>query len=215
MRQLMQLQEEERRVLARDLHDELGQFLTSIHAQAEYICEQTNTDAVREAAEKIILYTKASFRSSHDILKKLRPAALDILGLTAALTELTGEWSKHPGFHCSLKVAGELDSLDELHAIAVYRLIQEGLNNARRHGKAERAEAMVTILEHAPRGKMLQVEICDHGHGLHTSNGSSGMGIIGMRERVHALGGTFMLTNLPGHGVRIEAAIPLDADKEA
>lgn len=213
-RQLMHLQEEERRMLARDLHDELGQFLTTIFARAEYISEHAVTSEIRQAAEEIIHYTKASFKSSHDILKKLRPPTLDTLGLSAALTELAGEWSKHPDFNCSLTVSGEIETLDKFHAIAVYRLIQEGLNNAKRHGRAEQAEAAVRIVEHSANKKTLQVEICDCGKGLHTQKAVSGMGITGMRERVHALGGTFMLTNLPGDGVRIKATIPLHAYKE-
>ena len=215
VRQLMQVQEEERRMLARDLHDEMGQLLTSIDVRAEYIAKHADDAGIRAIAEEIKRDTSASFDAGHAMLLRLRPAALDTLGLAAALTELIGSWQKQAGMKCSLRIDGEIDALDEMHAIAIYRLVQEGLTNARRHGKADCVEVIVRcVLLHAGRPAQVQVEISDNGKGLHVETVSKGMGIIGMRERVHALGGTFSLTHVPMDGVRIEAVLPVADDRK-
>jgi len=202
MRQLMQVQEEERRLLARDLHDELGQLLTSIDARAEYIVKHAEDRRLRSIAEEIVRDTRASFDASHATLLRLRPATLDALGLAAALTELTGQWNKQGIIDCPLRIDGEIDRLGEMHAITIYRLVQEALTNAFRHGKAKRVEVVVRIVPaHAARAAQVQVEISDNGQGMQDPQLHAGMGIIGMRERVHALGGTFLLTHVPGDGV--------------
>lgn len=215
MRSVMQVQEDERRAQARDLHDELGQLLTGIQTRAEYITMHAIDPEVRAMGEEIVCSTSASFDVSHDALLRLRPATLDTLGLAAALAELTGEWQKQPGIACSLLIDGNIDALDDMQVIAIYRLVQEGLTNAFRHGKADRVHVMIRNMPaHAGRDKQLRVEISDNGKGVHAEAGiSTGMGVIGMRERVHALGGTFMLTHVPGDGVRIEAMLPLHCEQ--
>ena len=210
MRQLMRVQEEERKMLARNLHDELGQLLTGIDARAEYLARHAGRADLRAIAEEIVRDTKASFDASHIFLLRLRPAVLDALGLTAALTELTEKYGTQVGIACSLRIDGEIDHLDEMHAIAIYRLVQEGLSNACRHGRADRMEVVIRVVPaHAGRSEDVEVEISDNGKGLHVETVSGGMGVIGMRERVYALGGTFMLTHVPEDGVRIEAMLPL------
>jgi len=213
IRRLMQVQEKERRLLARDLHDELGQLLTSIKTRAEFIARHVQDSELRDVAAEIVRDTSASFDASNAMLLKLRPGVLDILGLAAALTELTGQWKKQAGVSCALHINGDIDHLSELHAIAIYRLIQEGLTNARRHGKATCVELIVThVPPHAGREGRAIIEINDNGKGLRGQQAHKGLGIIGMRERVHALGGTFLLTDIPGDGVRIEAVLPLSGE---
>jgi len=211
MRQLMQVQEEERRLLARDLHDELGQLLTGTEARAEFIARHTKKAALRTAAQDIIRDIRIMFDASHDTLFRLRPATLDTLGLAAALTELIDQWNQCEGIDCILQIDGPLEPLDELHAIAIYRLVQEGLTNALRHGKAD--HIMVDVNCQSPHdgdAGRVRVEIVDNGKGLVEQDKSDGLGIIGMRERVHALGGVFSMTHIVGGGVRIEAVLPLD-----
>jgi len=211
IRSVMQVQEEERRLLARDLHDELGQLLTSIKTRAEFIARRAGDTELRDVAAEIVRDTSASFDTSNAMLLKLRPDTLDVLGLAAALTELTGQWQKQTGTICSLHIDGDIDHLNEMHAIAIYRLIQEGLTNAHRHGKATRVEIVVKHAPpHAGREDQVLVEVNDNGKGLHVQQVRKGMGIIGMRERIHALGGMFLLTEIPGDGVRIEAVLPMN-----
>jgi len=214
MRRLMQVQEEERRLLARDLHDELGQLLTSIDARAEYIARHAESADLVAVAEEIVRDTRASFDASHATLLRLRPGSLDLLGLSAALRELADQWQRKVGISCSLQTDGEIDQLSDMQTIAIYRLVQEGLNNAHRHGKADRLDVVVrSIPKHQGGTGQVLVDIRDNGKGMHVPDHSRGMGIIGMRERVHALGGTFLLTHIPHDGVRIEAMLPLDEDQ--
>jgi len=210
MLQLMQVQEDERHQLARELHDELGQLLTGISARAEYIGRKNADADISSKADEIVHETDTLFRLSHDILKRLRPASLDTLGLAAALEELIGNWNKQTGAACTLRIDEDIDHLDELHAIAIYRLVQEGLTNAYRHGQADRVDIVIQSLPQSEsRPRSMQIEIEDNGKGIHVENVATGMGTIGMRERVHALGGVFLITDMPQDGVRIEATIPL------
>jgi len=211
VRQLMQVQEEERRLLARDLHDELGQLLTGIDARAEYIARHAKDADLRTMATEILRDTRASFDASHATVIRLRPGSLDALGITDALAELTGQWSKQIGIDCSLNIDGAIDRLDDMQAITIYRLVQEGITNAHRHGKANRVDVTIkSVPAHAGVAGQVLIEVSDNGTGMHEQRATTGMGIIGMRERVCALGGSFNLGNISGEGVRIEAMLPLD-----
>jgi PAS domain S-box-containing protein len=210
LQQLIRVQEKERRSLARDLHDELGQLLTSIDTRAEYIAKHALHADVRDMAADIIRDTKASFAASRTTLSRLRPAVLDALGLSAALTELTSRTKEKIAFDCSLCIEGEIDQLDDIRAITIYRLVQESLSNAQRHGKADHAEVIVRNVHPHEGERQIQVEISDNGKGFDIGKNTEGMGIVGMRERVNALGGTFLLTSVPHGGVCIEAILPLN-----
>ena len=215
-RELMQVQEEERRSLARDLHDELGQLLTSINARAEFIARHAEDNELCAVAKEIVRDVRVTFDASHAALLRLRPATLDALGLAAALTELADQWNKFAEIECTLQIDGKIDHLVELHSIAIYRLVQEGLTNALRHGKADRMQVIIkSVPPHEGGCAQVVVEITDNGRGLYVQTKSTGMGIIGMRERVYALGGTFLMTHMPQGGVRIEAMLPLDAEESA
>jgi PAS domain S-box-containing protein len=214
LQQLIRVQEEERRTLARDLHDELGQLLTSIGTRAEYIAKHALHTDVREMAADIIRDTQASFVASRTTLSRLRPATLDTLGLTAALTELTSSANNKMALHCSLRIEGEIDQLDDMRAITIYRLVQEALSNAQRHGKADYAEVVVRYVHPHEGEGQIQVEISDNGKGFDLGKVTGGMGVIGMRERLRAVGGTFMFTDVSHDGVRIEAILPLNDEKD-
>lgn len=209
VRRQMEVQEEEKRLLARELHDELGQLLTVINARTEYILRHAENQELISASTDILNATQMLFDACDATRMGLRPASLDALGLSTALGELTHQWKKG-GMDCSLRIEGNPDSLDDMHAISIYRIVQEGLTNAHRHGKASHVE--VNIRHVPPRDNkegLVMIEISDNGKGLHVPTMHRGMGIIGMRERVVALGGNFHFTGIPGDGVRIEATLPL------
>lgn len=211
LRQLITVQEEERRSLARDLHDELGQLLTGIDARAAYLLKHADDDELRAVAKEIIRDTKASFDASHSMLIRLRPTTLDTLGLTAALTELARSAEKKMEMDCVLQIEGDIDRLDDLRAITIYRLVQEALSNSHRHGRADRAEVTITYVPpHRKKSGQVRIEIHDNGRN-HSGRDtvSEGMGIIGMRERVHALSGTFKLEPVLHDGMHIEVILPL------
>ncbi len=210
-RELMRVQEEERRQLSRELHDELGQLLTSIDLGAEHIANHAAEKEIRDIAGNIVRDTKTLFEISRQALLRLRPVSLDTLGLTAALRELTENWQTVSGLHCQLQLEGELDQLDESYVITIYRLVQEGLTNAVRHGRASSVDISLGIVDadlNSP--SRLHLSIKDNGRGMQDEYHNPGMGVIGMRERVHALHGDFRLSPLPDkQGMQIEALIPL------
>lgn len=206
---LMQVQEDERRQLARSLHDNLGQILTSINASAFYIARRSDDADIREAARQIGENAQLIFDATDEILLRLRPGALDALGLEAALIELAASWRKHSGTECMLHLDEAADRLPESHTIAIYRLVQEGLTHAIRHGKASRVDVRLRLWAAPAESAMLRLEIADNGMAADSEPAPSDLGIVGMRERVRALGGGFVLSALPQGGLHIEATIPL------
>jgi signal transduction histidine kinase len=209
----LEVQEEERRHLARELHDELGQCITAIQADAESIrdlargCDQrvtTSAGAIMDVSSRI-------YHVVHSMMQRLRPGVLDDLGLVVALRESIDDWQeRNPDIRCSFETSGELDGLGERVNITVYRIIQECLTNITRHARASRAGIR---LARSPR--LLQLQVRDDGQGARLPVQGGGLGLIGMRERVEALGGNFRLATAPGEGLEITITIPLAGDEGA
>ena len=206
----MQLQEEERRNLARELHDELGQSLNAIKVDAVNIRDHTQAQPdVQRSALAIIEVSTQVYDVVRSLMQRLRPVALDDLGLRSAIQYGVDQWQRrHPAVHCQLETDGELEGFGEQVNITLYRLVQECLTNVAKHAEATR----VTIsMEHD--GDQVRFEFDDDGRGFDPAGRKRGLGLIGLRERVESLGGKFELNSAPGGGVRIRAVIP--ADKEA
>jgi two-component system, NarL family, sensor histidine kinase UhpB len=203
--------EDERRGIAQELHDELGQCVTAIRSIAESIVQRAPGDApeVRAAAQSIKDIAMRIYDGMHSIVRRLRPAELGILGLAETLRSTLGAWAaRNPRIDFELALEGELDSLGEAVNIAVYRVVHEALTNIVRHAEATRAWLR---LARTDDGSLL-LSIRDNGHG-HVSLATSavGLGLIGMRERVEALGGTLSVEGRPGTGTELRAVIPLAA----
>jgi two-component system sensor histidine kinase UhpB len=208
-RRLMQMQEDERARLARDLHDEIGQCVTAIHADAVAIRNRGGPE-VRASAEAIVTVTgriKAMVRS---MLQRLRPPVLEGLGLGAALRELTGAFrQRNPQVSCILRTRLDLANLDNEVGIAIYRVIQECLTNIAAHAKAHN----VTI-EVAQTAGLLLVTVVDDGIGFFVVSTSHGFGLTGIRERVDVFGGTCEVDSNPGHGTCVSVRLPLQRATE-
>jgi PAS domain S-box-containing protein len=208
--QLIQLRlEEERRSIARELHDELGQSVTAIRTIGAAIANRVRADApeVHASAMTIVEVAGRIYDTVHGIIRQLRPSALDNLGLREALEELLGSWrERYPDISVRMTLTGNLDALGERINITVYRFVQEGLTNVVRHAAATRAE--VTVARH---GEALEVTVRDNGKGLGERNQSdlARFGLMGMRERVEALGGHFEIESRAGEGLCARARIPL------
>src|SRR5690606_24157208 len=130
VRRLMEVQEEERRRLARELHDELGQTLNAIKLDVLALPEPA-------AAQRIAANADRVYAAAGDLVRRLRPTALDELGLTSALEACVDQWRlSHPGLTVQLSMSGELDRLGETMSLALYRIVQEGLTNCVRHAGA-------------------------------------------------------------------------------
>lgn len=204
--------EDERRSLARELHDELGQYVTAIKTFAVAIGNKTRVKMPDVAAHAQTIAAAADhiYDGMHNIIHQLRPGALDNLGLSETLRDSVAEWQgQHPDVRFSLNFSGKLDSLGETLNINLYRIVQESVTNALRYAQATMLEIS---LEQQENGT-LQLSIKDNGVGMNICNvdQSQHFGLLGMRERTQALHGTFNLDAAPGQGTCITVTVPAGA----
>lgn len=207
---LFNVQENERRHLARELHDELGQWLTAIQAEAEAISNSvapaSNLNAGAQAISDSARQMHAVIRG---LLRQLRPAMLDALGLADSLRELQAQWcARHPNTQCDLQLHGDLENLSELINITVYRIIQEALTNVASHAHASHVRVQLSRSQEKT-GDVLMMSVEDNGQGYSLEQKSKGLGLLGMRERTIAAGGEFALESTPGQGMHIFVRLPV------
>jgi len=206
---LKDLQAEERSRIARELHDELGQCLTAIHADAVSIRRAAGEQApIAPSAAAIIEVTARIKTLVRDMLRRLRPAQVQEAGLGAALDDLTdGFRQRNPGTACALQLDEAAREQRGEAADAAYRLVQEALTNAARHAQARRVEISVTRPQQAGAA-VLRLRIADDGRGFDTGASAPGLGIRGMRERLRELHGELDIDSRPGAGTCLSASIP-------
>ncbi|GIX29297.1 MAG: sensor histidine kinase [Burkholderiales bacterium] len=210
-RRLLEVQEDERKRLARELHDELGQYLSAIHAEAAAILSQAEQvpASARASAQAIVEACRAMMGIVRGMLARLRPGALDELGLEEALRELVAGWRRrHSTVACTLEFSGDVEDLDEGAKVCLYRLVQEGLTNVAKHADARRVEVRLARTGGSGPEDRVSVEVQDDGRGLAPDAFQAGHGLLGMRERVESLGGRFTVESLPEGGVRVAAELP-------
>jgi two-component system sensor histidine kinase UhpB len=202
------IRENERRHLARELHDELGQSISAIKAIAFSIAQRLRgvDDMSAEGAARISTISNEISGQVRNMMSRLRPALLDELGLVAALQSMVDEWNRvHRETFCSFRADGDFARLDNDAQINLYRIVQEALTNVARHAQAERVD--VTLVARDGRGgreARFELIIADDGCGYDPATIRAGMGLSGIRERSQALKGTLNLLTSPGNGVRIE-----------
>jgi PAS domain S-box-containing protein len=206
--------EEERRAIARELHDELGQCVTAIKSIGTAIANRAGESApeVRDNANTIVSVASHIYDIVHGLIRRLRPSGLDHLGLGETLRDAVANWSRsHPYVHWNLALSGDLEGLGEAVNITVYRIVQEALTNVVRHAEATRAEISVSRERMGPSGEAVAVCIRDNGKGIGPAGAQANtqFGLTGIRERVQALGGSFEISGAPGQGVTARALIPL------
>ena len=213
--QYVEVQEAERRALARDLHDELGQQLNALKIDAVRLREHGASDpTVHQTASDIVRGLDHVQAAVLGLIRQLRPAGLDELGLAAALEHCVGEWRRRqPRTSVQLSLSAPLEDLDEVRRLALYRLIQEGLTNIARHAHATHVAISVGREPDAAAaaGERIVAAIEDDGVGVGAARHGGGLGLIGMRERVEAVGGSLLMESPPRGGFRLRAAIPLGA----
>lgn len=199
--------EEENRRISRELHDELGQNLTSLKMDVAFLSENLKAagPAVTETLEGMLRILATTMAATRRISADLRPLMLDDLGLAAALEWLAEESAKRNGFRVDLQVDDTCARLPEPHASQIYRMVQESLTNAARHARARRVG--VSLRLHAG---VIALRIEDDGRGLEPADleKKGSFGLIGIRERVYLLQGTVAIEGKPGGGTRIVASIP-------
>jgi glucose-6-phosphate-specific signal transduction histidine kinase len=211
--QYVRLQEAERKSLARELHDELGQYLNVIKLDAVAMRDGrlTGATSLHERAEAIVVNCNHIHLALTSLIRQLRPVGLDELGLGAALEHCIDTWRPRlPDVRLSLELEGEFGDLAETVTLTVYRVVQEALNNIAKHASAG---SVAMRLERAPAGvgspELVTVTVVDDGVGVDTTVPTQGLGLIGMRERVAALAGRLNVTSTPGRGFQLQAKIPV------
>lgn len=222
-KRLMNTQEDERRNLARELHDEFGQNLTAIAALAASI-ERTAEEKCPELTAEALSLKRISagmMAALRGTLLRLRPADFDRFGLVESLRQLVDVWrvGRHRQTHFELDVPAEI-ALPDNAAIHIFRIAQEGLTNAAKHAGARNVRLSVEPVmlaggrEGGTTGIRLTIE--DDGAGRPaTSAGSSGMGLVNMQERVAALGGSISFDDQPGSGLKVRVVVPLNPEQQA
>lgn len=201
--------EEERRSLARELHDELGQYVTAIKTFAVAIVNKSKGSApdIEASAKTIVAAANHIYDGMHDIIRQLRPGSLDNLGLAETLRDTVNVvQQQHPEMKINLMLEGKLDALGETLNINIYRIVQEALNNAVKHAEANQMEIRLSMSEAGE----LQLVVHDNGKGMdiHTVDQTNHFGLLGMRERVQALHGSFNVDSKAGQGTTIYINIP-------
>ncbi|MCB1916938.1 MAG: sensor histidine kinase [Rhodocyclaceae bacterium] len=206
---LISAREEERRHLAHDLHDEFGQLLASIAADAAFLAARIRTPdpELLPAVQSIASVTARMMEGLQGILCQLRPQGLDEFGLRAGLVHLIDGWRRRlSDCRLELNINGEIDDLPDDLSVSLYRIVQESLTNALRHGAPE--NVVVRLTRECNR---CAVSIEDDGSGGEASPSRSRLGVLGMKERVAALGGSFAMTRRSPRGVRVQAEFPAEA----
>ncbi|MEK9939583.1 MAG: sensor histidine kinase, partial [Methylotenera sp.] len=208
--------------LARELHDELGQYVTAIKTFAVGIANRAKsseeTPGMKElgaSAQVIVSAANQIYDGMHNIIRQLRPGSLDNLGLVETLKDVVGVYqSQHPQIQMQLKLSKnlqskQLESVGETVSINLYRIVQESLNNALKYAQATKIDVSLTKTKDGE----LQLSIEDNGIGMDVNavDQTRHFGLLGMRERAQALHGTFSLDSAPKQGTKINISVPLHA----
>lgn len=208
----LKIQEDERRHLAQELHDELGQTITAIKAVAVAINNDKNPapDRIHDNVHTILDYSDHMYGVARNMMHRLRPSVLDEFGLVKALQNMIDDWnSRQDDVFCHFEFTEGPATLDETIRISLYRIIQESLTNVLKHASATEITIKLQYLD-SDKGMSIQLDISDDGVGIDLDNLRPGLGLLGMRERVEMLNGSFQLHTEINKGLRIHIKIPLD-----
>jgi signal transduction histidine kinase len=205
---LIRVSEEEKARIARELHDTFGSNLTAINMDLNWVQRRIPEDArdIRERMQRVLQMLGETVELKHQVIEGLRPSHLDNLGLSYAIRSHCREFSRRTGLPCEVDVDEDCDEIDPEWSIALYRIVQETLTNITKHAQATRVQVSLKS-----ESSGIRLRIVDDGVGL--SEGATAKpkshGIVGMRERMRQVGGTFAITNAPsGRGTLVEAFIP-------
>ena len=205
---LIRVSEEEKAKIARELHDTFGSNLTAINMDLNWMQRRIPEEArdLRERLQRVLQMLAETVELKHEVIEGLRPSHLDNLGLSYAMKSHCREFSRRTGLLCDVEVDEDFDEIDPSWSIALYRIVQETLTNITKHARANHVRI---TLRREPAG--IRLRVVDDGVGLAegaTSKPKS-HGVVGMRERMRQLGGTFTIAAGPGgKGTLVEAFIP-------
>ena len=219
---MVSLQDVERKEIARDLHDEFGPYLFALRAHASALTQladaaEPDLEVLRKHIGVMSDQVNALQQFNRRVLERLRPVGLAELGLADALAALMRLWREtHPGVEIKTSISPSLGARGETAELTIYRIIQEALTNVFRHARATRVDIRVEPAAARPGTvdpEAIMVSVRDNGAGLPADH-RQGFGMIGMRERVLALGGTMTVAST-NHGVSVEALVPRGTEQTA
>jgi two-component system, NarL family, sensor histidine kinase UhpB len=209
--QAIEAQEAERRHLARELHDELGQYLNAITLDAARIRDlSASGDEIHRASLAVMQSASFVYRQIGGMIRRLRPIGLDELGLPSALEHCVDGWRERlPEASFALTVEGDFNGLADALNVTLYRLVQEALTNISKFARNARVEIyLVRSPADAERAGEIVVTVADNGPGVDLWRPRTGLGLVGMRERVESLGGEFHIASRAGEGFMLCARLP-------
>jgi two-component system sensor histidine kinase UhpB len=213
---ILQAQEEERRRVALELHDESSQNLTALLVYTEVLSQslrdlpetvisKDGREQLNKELQHLMDLTQLTLENIRSLAQQLRPGVLDDLGLHSAFRWLAEDSRERLKLAVELHLEEEEDTVHPtLYETTLFRIAQECLTNVARHAQAQRVSIALTRDEQA-----IRLQVGDDGHGFDVSQQHSGLGIVGMRERAALLGGTVSISSRPGQGTIVEAILPI------
>lgn len=211
---LMHLHEDERRMIARELHDQIGQTLTAVKLNLEALSKGNENASFSAGLEESIKLVEESVNQVRELSLELRPPELDDLGLIPALRWYVDHQVKRAGLEADMRLPGHNITLAPEAEIACFRVVQEAMTNTIRH-----ANANGILLELLERGKKLELTFKDDGVGFDSKSAmerigqGKSLGLIGMKERIELVGGKLVLSSKAGEGTKITLSLPLDSSE--
>jgi len=209
---IIETREEERRVISRELHDEITQLLVGINVSLETLARDT-TVKPRVLRQKIIRaqrIVEKSVKTIHTFARKLRPTSLDDFGLIVTLHAYLNDFLKRTGIRVYFKTFAEVDKMSSIQRTTIYRIVLEALVNVDKHAAAQQVEVNICKID-----DFVQLEIADDGKSfdvarMQAKRGNKHLGLIGMREQAEMVGGTLSIQSTPGLGTKIIVKMPFN-----
>lgn len=213
--QIRMAQEQERRFLSRELHDQAGQMLTGLRMELASLSRNSSEDEFTTRVSHAKGIVDQTLRVIRNIAMLLRPSMLDDLGLASALGWLVRDITRSGGMEIHAEIDPDIDSLPDAQCTCTYRVVQEALTNAARHSGGRNIDLTVSADDGGVSGAVV-----DDGQGFHVAAAKragagyavKGLGLIGMEERIRELGGTLRVSSAPGRGTRVEFRLPRPQD---
>ena len=205
--------EDERKSIAVEIHDELNASLIAVRLESQTIQQLAakatpgeEIDQIRAKAQAITKLALDLYANGRRLVRRLRPEVLDMLGLHGAVEEMVSHYRSSSGVHFEFESQGDFSRIGNELAISAYRIVQEALSNIMKHSQAGFARVSLALSD---EDGALHIEVQDDGEGFDPAVASEGIGIIGMRERVFALGGSIHVQSRPGEGTLVAITLPL------
>lgn len=205
---LQGVREEERTRIARKIHDDMGQALTALKIDLSWLSKRpaTDRDRIREKLQSMVILINETIETVHNVSEDLRPGLLDVFGLFAAIEWQAEEFQKRTGMACRTNLPSNEFDISKEKSTNLFRIVQESLTNVIRHASATIVEINLTSKD----GRLL-LEVVDNGKGITTEavTNPKSFGLIGIKERVHPLGGEVDIVGSPNEGTRISVKMPI------